>query len=207
MKSTNTVFITGIPGELSLCKIIGGTEFYGFQMSAYADGTEQVINCTVSEIYKPIVEACVIQESGLSIYGSVKTFRDDDGIAKMVIAVADVSQALPFEEDENYVSVEGKLVNVKCWGATCNFHIKSTSPAGKTVWIPCTAEYQNAMAIVRAEEGCIVKVDGYIKSRLVKSNGQYLNNVHVDKLTFKKGEENNAFFKNRSRKLQGSEAS
>lgn len=202
MKSTNTCFLTGVPCTTEFSHEYRETKYFKFDISAYVDNVEQIVNCMISGTYADIVNAAAIQESSISVWGYIKTFTGEDGIKRTFLMVKDISQALPFEDDENFIVLDGMLLAVKCWGTSCNFTIKVTDPFGKNDYIPCTADYANARAIVRARERCLIKIEGYIKSREVKSSGEFVNNVFASNITFLKKGDTDENFESGTEELQ-----
>lgn len=165
----NKIVLAGtVVDEPTFSHEVYGEKFYLFRLSiSRKSGTQDVLPCVVSEILKKDIEA----GAEIKVLGEIRTRNIHENNQSHLEITVFAKNIFPYEEDENYVEVDGFLCKQPIYRETplgrqvTDLLIASNRPYGKSDYIPTIAWGRMAIKSSEFEVATRVKVFGRLQSR------------------------------------------
>ena len=165
----NKIILAGlVTDEPTFSHEVYGEKFYHFCLSSSREsGTCDVLPCIISEILKKDIEV----GTEIKVLGEIRTRNVYENNKSHLEITVFVKNVFPYEEDENYVEVEGFLCKQPIYRETplgrqvTDLLIASNRSYGKSDYIPTIAWGRTAIKSSEFEVATKVKVFGRLQSR------------------------------------------
>ena len=165
----NKIVLAGtVVDEPTFSHDVYGEKFYHLCLSSSREsGTCDVLPCIISEILKKDIEA----GTEIKVLGEIRTRNVYENNKSHLEITVFVKNIFPYEEDENYVEVDGFLCKQPIYRETplgrhiTDLLIANNRAYGKSDYIPTIAWGRMAIKSSELDVGTKVKVFGRLQSR------------------------------------------
>lgn len=165
----NKIILAGlVTEEPTFSHEIYGEKFYRFSISSSRQsGTQDVLPCIASEILKKDIEA----GTEVKVCGNIRTRNVHENDKSHLEITVFVKDALPYEEDENNVELDGFVCKEPTYRETpfgrqiTDLLVASNRSYGKSDYIPTIAWGRMAIKSSELEVATRVKIFGRFQSR------------------------------------------